>query len=282
MRDRDPYQQRAATVTWMPENNWRVTEQFTVAFLPHGADSARGWQSVTVHYGNIDALRAIPAFSNATLTQASGVYCLTLSDTPESLPCLTRVLVTFTPTLAVENLTDNHAGGLVFIHSPNAVIDGRYVATIAYAQTQDGYQVDMNQLQLYVPAQSLDAAALVQSPIWASWLAAAQADSVTPATAKIMPDQAGRFATSLTADVGGVTTSVPITGVVRVLDLDRHANPSRVSITLDSMPLSLNVGVRFIASTAIPETGDPLLWVLGLFALSGMMLFMLKRKKQRS
>ena len=70
----------------MPENNWRVTEQFTVAFLPHGADSARGWQSVTVHYGNIDALRAIPAFSNATLTQASGVYCLTLSDTPESLP----------------------------------------------------------------------------------------------------------------------------------------------------------------------------------------------------
>ncbi len=288
VRDIDPYHQREASVCWQAETGWLASEPFTVSYLPHGADEATGWRSVTASYSDLSALTAVPAFANATLREAGGVYTLQLADSFEVLPRRVRVLVTFTPTLAIQNLTRNYAGGTVSIQTPNNVEDGRYVALVAYAQAESGYQIEMHDLRLIVPeltatAASAEGAGLRAIEFNFPLIAEAKASGTgdTASNVRIVANAQGSFTAQVGATLAGALRTLTVTGNIRVLALDANGNPSRISITVDALPVSLNIGVAFGTSVAIPVTDDPVLWVAAVFAASGVLLLLLRRKRAK-
>ena len=281
LRDIDPYQQHALVVSWMAEDNWEVTDQFQVSYRPHGASDSTGWATVTVPYANIAALRSIPYFENATLSLSGNVYTLMLAGNYLTMPCLTRVLVAYQPTIAAVNQTTNYGGGQVAVYNENPVKDGRYPAMVAYADAANGYQVDIPNLQLIVPGSDGSTSGRNSAPFRLISSAMADTGSGTGSAVTLKPDAKGAFTVLLDASIGGVTKTVSVAGTVKVLSLDANSNPSKVSITLDNLPTALNIGFRFMTSSTIPITGDPILWAVAAFIASGQMLLLLRRKKKK-
>jgi len=278
LRDIDPYQEHAVSTSWIAEDNWQVTDKFEVSYKPHGADASTGWVTVSVPYSDLTALQSIPYFTNATLSNAGGIYTLNLANSYVAMPCLTRVLVTYRPTIAAVNQTVNYSGGQVAVYNENPIKDGRYPALIAYADASSGYQVDLTNLQIILPNGEGSTSGKNKSPF--SLIASAMADTGTGSNnVTLKPNSKGEFTTLINANIGGITSAVSITGTVKVLSLDSNANPSKVSISLDNLPTALNIGFRFVTSSAIPVTGDPIPWAIATFVFSGLMLIILRRKK---
>ena len=280
-RDLDPYQDHAMVTQWKAEEFWEITDQFYVSYLPHGPSGSTSWSTVTVSYTDLSALTSIPGFENATLTKSDGTYTLTLGDQYQSMPRQTRVQVSFRPTLAVQNKTENHGGGQVAIVQENTVKDGRYVALVAYGIAKSAYQVDLKHLQLLLPTSETSTTGRTTRPF--SLISGALADTTSPSTdgVLIQPDTNGEFTALINEVVGGVSGSLSVSGNIKVLKYDANLNPSSVSVTLYNLPASLDIGIQFTTSSTIPVTGDPLVYVITIFVISGLALLLLRGKRKK-
>jgi hypothetical protein len=276
----DPYKDQAISVSWKAESLWENTNSFRVLYLPHGADEQSGWETITVTNGDLTQLKSTAYFANATLQSESGVTTLTLAQDYLNMPFRARVLVTFQPTLAVLNTTAEHAGGTVAIETANTIIDGRYVALIAYGTAQDKYAIDLSKLTLIVPTKDggSDSDGMVLLNALIRTAHAAGSSTIV----RISPNSAGRFSTTLNLNIGGANQDVTFSGTVKVLALDSNQNATRISISMDTLPAPLDIGIPFVLSNSIPATGDPILGIAFVFAVSGIMLVLLGRKRTKT
>lgn len=278
-RDLDPYKDQAVSVSWVAENFWKEAATFNVSYLPHGADEETGWETVAVTNGDLSALRSISYFANAKLQSVGGVTTLTLADSYLDMPQRARALVTFVPTLEVRNTTDKHFGGTVAIETPNTILDGRYVALIAYGNAENDYAIDLTKLSLIVPAEEDDSSLDGVVGLNAFIRSAHAAGSST--SVRINPNSAGRFSTTLNLNIGGTNRDVTFSGKITVLALDKNQHATKISISMDSLSAPLDIGIPFIRSDSIPATGDPILGIVSVFVISGCMLVLLGQKRRK-
>ncbi len=279
-RDMDPYKDQAVGVSWKAETLWEVSETFRVRYLPHGAKDADGWLSVSVTNGDLTALRSIPYFADASIKTVDGLTTLTLAEDYRNMPYRTSVQVTFQPTLAVHNTTANFGGGTVEIKTADAKIDGRYVALLAYGNATGGYAVDLSNLTLLLPTEG--DGSKVDGVVGLNWLIRTAHAAGTTSQVSIRPNASGAFSSTMNLSLGGTNRDVTITGTVKVLSLDQNQNPTKVVITLDSLPAPLDVGIPFIVSNSIPATGDPVNGIAAVFVVSGLALAYLSIRLRKS
>ena len=78
-----------------------------------------------------------------------------------------------------------------------------------------------------------------------------------------------------------------VTGQVRILKRDEYGNPIQISLSLNHLPCSLDVGIPFVAAeipSIIPQTGDMLavaLTVGGVCLAALILLGVIRRKRRR-
>ncbi len=279
VRDLDPYKNQAVSVSWEAENLWKDATTFRVYYLPHGADETTGWETITVSGGDLTALKGISYFANAKLKSEGGLSTLTLADDYLDMPYQTRVVVTFVPTLEVHNTTNQHIGGTVAIETPNAILDGRYVALITYATAEDGYAIDLSKLTLIVPING--DGTNVNGVVGLGSLIRTAHAAGSGTSVRISPNSAGRFSATQNLNIGGANQDVTFSGKVTVLSLDKNQNATKISITLDSLPAPIDIGIPFVRSDSIPSTGDPILGVAAVFVVSGLMLVLIGKKRRK-
>ena len=260
MRDADPYRDNATLVRWEAEEYWENNPTFTVRYLPFGADPGSGWLSVTMPTNDLTALRSIPYFANATLTESSGIYTLRLAEGYRGMPFLTEVKVGFYPTLAVENTAPGDQGGQVSIVTKSTAKDGRYPTVTAYGEARSGYAIDLRHLQLSLPNGVSDVYSANRTAV-----------SIRPS--------GGSFSAAITVPLAGREQEIAITGNVEVLARDDEGRPTKIAVTLNDLPVSLDIGIPFGRAESIPVTGDPIPWVIAGFALSGLVLILFRRKR---
>ncbi len=84
----------------------------------------------------------------------------------------------------------------------------------------------------------------------------------------------GRFSTTIRGELAGKIETIPVSGTVTIDRRDGYGNPVEVTITLDSLPLSLDIGIPFVKSDApiYPRTGDNGMDVGTLLAMCGLSL----------
>ena len=279
-RDLDPYQDQAVSVAWKAETLWENANAFSISYLPHGADEKSGWETITVTKGDLTQLKSISYFANAKLRSEGGVTTLTLADDSLDMPYRARVLVAFVPTLAVLNTTAQHAGGTVAIETANTIIDGRYVALIAYGTAQNNYAIDLSKLTLIVPTK--DGTTGIDGMVGLNSLLPAAHVAGSSTSVRIRPNSAGKFSVTLNLNIGGANQDVTVTGTLAILSVDKNQNATKIAITLDSLPAPLNIGIPFVLSDSIPSTGDPILGIVSVFAISGIMLVLLGQKRRKT
>ena len=108
----------------------------------------------------------------------------------------------------------------------------------------------------------------------------------------LQPDEDGRFRVQLYADIAGTRSPLTISGRVTA-EYDAQMRPIGVIITLDAMPVPLDIGIAFREIQVSPETpsqqggvntGDPSnpwLWAF-LLTASGFALWQLLKKRLRA
>jgi hypothetical protein len=263
-RDLDPYQDDKFSVSWTPEQYWQSDATFTVRYLGYDAGEEENWKEVTVSLNDLSALKAISYFADATLERSGDLITLKLAQDAAGMPYQTQVLVKFLPTLAVENTTRSDAGGKVSIQLEEKVCDGRYPGTTAYGKAASGHIVDMDHLQISLPT-------------GVSGSVKQNAQAVT-----IKPRAKGRFSVTISIEVAGETQRITLSGQVKILKRDGVGNPTKISVTLNGLPVPFDIGIPFIPApdeTGLPQTGDLIPWAVGVFLLSGLAVVLLRRKK---
>lgn len=227
-------------VIWGNDRYWLHTGEISVKYFDFGAEQC---VRLTCTADDISPLKK--KFPDAAINSAvegdTRVYTLTLANAAEGMPYKTLVEVGFRPTLAVENTTPLDRFGTVMIEKKDAAYDGRYSAVTVKGYAESGYAVDFRHLQLGLPGSV--------SRGWAVNNSAVGID---------VGYYGGRFSVTVRAELAGKTQSVPVTGTVVIDRRDVHGNPTEITITLDSLPVPLDIGIPFTRSLAPlrPRTGD--------------------------
>ena len=269
-RDMDPYLRNAVYVTWVPEERWLHTDTIWVRYLEHGAE-----EFINITVEDVSDLSALyDRFPNARMEElADGSRRLILADDPADMPYKTHVDVRFIPTILVENTTLNNVSGTVAVEggSYNNVRDGRYPKTLVFGVADEGYMVDMNYLQIGNVGDVHRHYVLNLNAV------------------DLDPNGEGFFSSDVTLDIAGEKELMTITGKVTVLTRDTYGNPTSISISVDSLPSCLDIGIPFVKAKNpddIPKTGDPMAYVAGFTGVSALALLLVhlgdKRKKKRS
>ena len=267
-RDEAPYILGATTVTWRSEEDWLHQPGLTVRYREHGSEE---WHTLTLpDCHDLSALKQ--RFPGARLEEEGQLRRLILADHPADMPMLTRVEVTFQPTIAVENTTSGDRGGQVRVETGaySSVGDGlidRYPQTTVYASASDRWMVDVDHLSVGIPASQHGA----------------YADNATAVPLHLRED--GSFTAQVTLTLSGRSESVTLTGSVKVLERDEYSNPLRIALTLNSLPANIDVGIPFTTAkipSPIPQTGDMLALALALggLCLAGLLLIAFLRRKR--
>ena len=184
-------------------------------------------------------------------------YTLTLANDAMDMPYETAVKVAFRPTLAVENTTPDDKFGTVAIEKSDRAYDGRYPALSVKGRADSGYAVDLSHLQLSLPG-----------GVHQCWQLNLSAVGIGTGY------YGGRFSTTIRGELAGKIETIPVSGTVTIDRRDGYGNPVEVTITLDSLPLSLDIGIPFVKSDApiYPRTGDNGMDVGTLLAMCGLSL----------
>lgn len=264
--DIQPYEMDQRALAWRPEAYWKHASAFTVAYRESASDE---WYTVTASVNDLSALRA--RFSGATIRDHAGTRILTLADRIAQMPYQVRVLVTFLPTLAVENTAVSDRGGKVQIQAWSTTQDGvdeRYHANKTRALAYQGWMVDTSHLQISIPGGVHD-----------DYKHNSYATTLTP-------DSNGRFTAKIPVIIAQTEQLLDVSGRVKVLERDEYLNPTEVTITLSSLDVPLDVGMPFrIFRQPIdtPITGDPIIWVALAMLLSGisMLVITIVRRRRR-
>ena len=268
-RDEHPYVVNATTVTWRHEEDWLHDCWMNVKYLEFGADE---W--ITLHLSDcFDLTELKERFPNARITEEGDTRRLILADSAEGMPMLTRVEVAFLPTIAVENTTSGDRGGQVRVETGvySNVGDGleqRYVQKTVYGLADSGWMVDLDHLAIGIPGSQRGA----------------YSENSTAVPLKLRED--GSFSAAVAMELAGCMETVTVTGQVKVLKRDENGNPIQISLTVDSLPGNLDVGIPFETAkvpSTIPQTGDMLAVALtvGGVCLAALILLGVSRRKRR-
>ena len=268
-RDEHPYVVNATTVTWRHEEDWLHDCWMNVKYLEFGADE---W--ITLHLSDcFDLTELKERFPNARITEEGDTRRLILADSAEGMPMLTRVEVAFLPTIAVENTTSGDRGGQVRVETGvySNVGDGleqRYVQKTVYGLADSGWMVDLDHLAIGIPGSQRGA----------------YSENSTAVPLKLRED--GSFSAAVAMELAGCMETVTVTGQVKVLKRDENGNPIQISLTVDSLPGNLDVGIPFETAkvpSTIPQTGDMLAVALtvGGVCLEALILLGVSRRKRR-
>ena len=269
-RDEDPYVVGATTVTWLREEDWLHEPWINVSYLEFGADE---W--MTLHLSDcFDLTELKQRFPDARIVEEGDTRRLILADSAAGMPMRTRVEVAFRPTIAVENTTPGNRGGQVRVETGvySPVGDGleqRYPQTCVYGLADDAWMVDLSHLAIGVPGSQRGS----------------YSENSAAVPLKLRSD--GSFSAQVALMLAGQMETVTVTGKVKVLRRDANGNPKQISLTLDSLPANLDVGIPFATAEApseIPQTGDmlPVALTVGGTCLVGLILLAVLRRKRRS
>ena len=267
-RDEAPYVLGATTVTWRSEEDWLHQPSITVSYREH--DSTE-WHTLALpDCRDLSTLKQ--RFPDARLEEEGQTRRLILADDPADMPMLTRVEVTFRPTIAVENTTSGDRGGQVRVETGaySTVGDGlttRYPQTIVYASASDRWMVDVSHLSVGIPASQHGA----------------YADNAAAVPLHLQED--GSFTAQVALMLAGRSENVTLTGCVNVLKRDEYGNPLQIALTLNNLPANIDVGIPFTTAkipSPIPQTGDKLSLALafGGLCLAGLLLIAFLRRKR--
>ena len=244
-RDDDEEIPGALAVMWQPEGFWTFGEYFTVTFIDwddlgkeisftirdYMSDDRTTVKPLTeVETDNKEALQRFIDV-NASIRLVGNTVLLVLSDDVTDMPFSVTIEVKFVPTLAVNNVTENNAGGTVVVNgggTANNNADGvpalgtgmPYIATSVYGKPDPGYRVDWD----YVVIRNLnDLTGELGEPVFA------------------IPDVNGYFTTELDTWIAGRQERVVKTGRI---------TEGSIIVELDGLPVPLQIDLRFI-----PDTG---------------------------
>lgn len=254
--DEDEKYTNKSAVIWMPDMNWKFTDSFTISYRDNDVDA---WTTITVN----DYLREdgtpkpmtdsaytelLQVFPNAVVSYDDFEHMVKLrfARLITEMKYQTQVEVQFVPTIAVENKTDNYAGGKVSVvggvESSKGDglynVDGHapYVAKQIQAMADSDYQIDMEHLTINLQRVKARMAAK---------------DAKT-----LQLDSDGRFTTTVSDTLAGVEEAIPVSGRVTTVK-DALGNVTSLVLELDAVPVPLELGVRFIPVNKPAETTAP-------------------------
>ena len=255
-RDKSAWKKDGLSVTWYNEPYWQHTCDIIVQYLHHGEQE---WHTLRCTTADISPLMDVfPVAKLDCVTEGERVqYTLALAGDAMDMPYETAVKIAFRPTLAVENTTPDDKFGTVAIEKADSAYDGRYPAFSVKGRADSGYAVDLAHLQLSLPG-----------GVHQCWQLNLSAVGIGAGY------YGGRFSTTIRGELAGKMETIPISGTVTIDRRDGYGNPVEVTITLDSLPLSLDIGIPFIKSDApiYPRTGDNGMDAAGLLAMCGLSL----------
>lgn len=255
-RDKSAWKKDGLSVTWYNEPYWQHTGDIIVQYLRHGEQE---WHTLRCTMADVSPLTEVfPGAKLDCVTEGERVqYTLTLANDAMDMPYETAVKVAFRPTLAVENTTPDDKFGTVAIEKADRAYDGRYPALSVKGRADSGYAVDLSHLQLSLPG-----------GVHQCWQLNLSAVGIGTGY------YGGRFSTTIRGELAGKIETIPVSGTVTIDRRDGYGNPVEVTITLDSLPLSLDIGIPFVKSDApiYPRTGDNGMDVGTLLAMCGLSL----------
>jgi len=238
-------------VLWQPEGFWVLGDFFTIQYVEYG--NPDNWQQLTIWDYHIDGVlkpledllastdnpAGLQRFLNvgAYLEFRNGSVRLVLSDDFEDMPRAIIVQVKFEPTLAVNNVTQDNAGGRVMVMrngsgNLNNDSDGvpdlggtPYRATEVYGVADEGFEVDMT----YVLVRNLnDNGGVIGDPVF------------------LEPDENGVFSATMQTIIADRVYTVEKTGRITI---------ASIHIEFDGLPVPLQVDLRFIPIDDSTGTG---------------------------
>lgn len=241
------------TVAWQPEMNWLHNDSMWITFKEQELDEE--WQKIEINNfmdanGQVKpmsdpvfaALRQVYPHARMIYDESTETIALNLAPDAEEMKKSTVVFVSFAPTLAVENITaESYIGGRVQVEGGTSAengdglwnVDGKrpYKATTVSGTAESGYYVDLNSLTI----------GNLRLPVTPFML---RGWGIIGDNVSINPDENGRFTTTHTVVVAGVSEQVTVSGTVLVTE-GTWEKPTAVSIVLDELPIPLEIGIPF-------------------------------------
>jgi len=224
-------------VLWEPEGYWAFGSYFKINFIEFGAGQQMQTFTVTDYIDADNKLKplsecetdnkeALERFLKvgARLELRSGAVRLVLSQHATNMPFSATVEVEFLPTLAVNNVTEDNAGGTVMVNGVGTAssdsdgvpdLGGRpYVMALSvYGKPDEGYKVDWD----YIVIRNLN--------------------DLEGEHVFVKPDADGYFTTQLKTQIADKDYTVEKTGRV---------TEGSIIVELDGLPVPLQIDLRFV------------------------------------
>ena len=260
--DKIEYQKGELAVFWKPEKDWQFKDSFTIVYREYDGSVGGGSDhTITVEgflkedgtpkdlsdscYDNLKE-----RYPNMRISQKEdGSVLLILSNIVDGMPYLSKVDVSFKPTIAVINTTEENAGGQVRVENGqfSDTADKRYPETKVYAKADKGYRIDLSKIEIG----NVDT---IDMPVTAESInmrAQALSDKKT-----LVLDKGKTFSIELPYTIAGREDQYTIKGKVTVLKKEMSGYPCEIAITLEELPIPVDIGVLFVKAPALPAPGS--------------------------
>ncbi|MDL2232946.1 Cna B-type domain-containing protein, partial [Ruminococcaceae bacterium OttesenSCG-928-L11] len=238
----DDYKLDQLAVAWQPDTYWLYGDSFTIYFTEFGSTDEQ--VLVISNYLNLDGTLkrfANCKYSNAALFRRfvdsgayfewteSGAIKLVLAEDVDDMPRQTRIEVEFLPTLAVDNVTADNAGGTVMVEggTPHTDADG----VPEYAGT---------------PYRALSVTGTAMNGYFVSTkrMAVRNLNDLKGQSVLLDIGEDGTFSTLLPTVINGNPVTVAVTGRASY-GKDANGNVTEVVILLDQLPVPLQIDLAF-------------------------------------
>ncbi|MGN0376107.1 MAG: collagen binding domain-containing protein, partial [Suilimivivens sp.] len=264
--DKVDYQEGKLSVYWMPEEDWQCMDSFTVTYREYDGSVNGGTDhSVTVtdflrEDGTVkeisdncyDELKS--RYPDMEIEQdEDGTIILRLANTVDGMPYLSKVDVTFLPTIAVINTTAENAGGQVRVETGqfSDIADGkgiqgekRYPETKVYAKADKGYVIDLSEIEIgNVNAITTKEPAAMFRRLRAAF-----------EKVKLTLDEQNAFRIQLPYTMADQNDSYALQGKIEILRTGENGAPTEIAMVLDDLPIPIDIGIPFVKE---PEPVEP-------------------------
>ncbi|MGI5977773.1 MAG: Cna B-type domain-containing protein [Candidatus Limivicinus sp.] len=251
-RDVDGYKDNALSVSWLNEKTWLKVPQIVVEYTDHDSDTP--FRYVIEDYSDISKLTG-GRFPDARIKASGNRVTLTLADSVAKMPRETTVSVGFVPTLLVENTTAFNLGGTVAVAGGTYHYDrdGRASVRAAYGAAFKNWIADYTNIQIGRPG------------------TLKKAYYNNGEGKYVLAGSDGRFTVNMELEIAGKMETVPVKGRVTLTAFNQYGQPTQVSVVLDELPASVDLGIPFLNPYFGPRTGDDskLGWAIAGTAVGG-------------
>ncbi|MCR5273450.1 MAG: Cna B-type domain-containing protein [Lachnospiraceae bacterium] len=279
--DKEDYVEGAIRVYWKNDDNWMYGDSFTIKYRDYD-DPANSVESDTENVitvdgyidsdGNLvtdktascyDELRAVyPNFD--IYMNSQGAIVLHLAESDDGVPYANEIVVSFVPTIAVINITDDDVGGRVKVDGGTYRSDGdgngsngesRYInKTKLYAKATDGYMLDLSNVKIGEAGCSFSDSSLKKNLLKSASSNNSNNESTDEKNVTAIElDSNKSFSEYLNSSVAGESGTYEVDGNIIVTETDAYGNPTAIEIDLSSLPIPLDVGIKFTATATVTD-----------------------------